>query len=275
MQSINWFNIIREIYEEDKTKGSLNWGLPEQWLQTELYAKLKQRFCSSGWKPFDTEIPYITEYPVYKRKQADKNAVTWAVKWVDLCIYNKQSQSWIWFELKIRHMKTKYERAIGSQLDSCVQKTQKKILVDARHVYKKDVVALAGFDSKLTACIWQCLKEPRNIDEYPKDIIDVVKRVKSYWLSNLKLWECADYLESGRHYYVAAFSLLNGALDNNIWNDCNLRTEIKRWYKERSKDKVTDVSDIMNTKLTHMSVDQYQNIADRHSLVLTTWSEVI
>lgn len=83
--------LLSAILERDQAQ--LGWGLPEPWLQTELYAALKD----SPWKPFNTEVPYVTRCPVRlpaKGSEVDiGRPVPAAVKWVDLCLRHEGLRS--------------------------------------------------------------------------------------------------------------------------------------------------------------------------------------
>ena len=78
-----------------------------------------------------------------------------AVKWVDLCLRSETGNQWCWFELKVR----------GA--GGC--RAPKKAALEARDVFRKDVVALMGFDAHLAAETWV------NPDAY----------TKAYWTERL------------------------------------------------------------------------------------------
>jgi hypothetical protein len=102
---IDWFGALDSVCS--RANGALEWGLPEPWIHAELYAELKRRSGKSGWTPIPHEVPYVTHYPVTLPKESHRDWKTQgAVKWIDLCLQYPASNSWCWFEFKVRHCGT-------------------------------------------------------------------------------------------------------------------------------------------------------------------------
>jgi hypothetical protein len=203
LQLPEWVNIFSEVCA--RNQDALQWGLPEPWVHAELYAELKRQGAYNTWTPFPTEVPYVTIYPVQLPKEANRDWKTkGAVKWVDLCLQSKMCDAWCWFEFKTRH-------AGGADRGQ-------KAALEARDAFRKDVVALMGFDANATAEIWA------SPDSY----------TTAYWFEDL-LKPRAERLRSGRHHFVAAFLQLGGEIDNEIWNEQVLFEEIHSWKTHRCK----------------------------------------
>jgi len=122
-----------------------------------------------------------------------------AVKWVDLCLHTAECDQWCWFEFKVRH--------VGRHDQP--QEAAKQ----ARDAFRKDVVALMGFDAATTADTW------RHPDKY----------TKAYWFE--KQLEPSG-LPTARHHFVAAFLQLGGTLDK-VWDEAPLREAIGDWFSVR------------------------------------------
>jgi len=86
---------------------------------------------------------------------------------------------WCWFELKVRR--------------AGINERSRKAALEAREVFRKDIVALLGFDTNATADIW----------EYPDDF------TKAYWFESC-LKPYAKKLRSGKHQFTSAFLQLDG-----------------------------------------------------------------
>lgn len=127
------------------------------------------------------------------------------IKWVDLCLYSKVYNAWCWFEFKVRHAENDPQR-------------RQKAAFQARDVFRKDVVALMGFDAQLTADTWV------NPDSY----------TKAYWFKN-HLKPDAQKLCSGQHHFVAVFLQLGGQLNREVWSRQDLLKEVDSWKAHRCK----------------------------------------
>jgi len=204
MQLPNWFAVFAEVCARDQ--GSLQWGLPEPWVHAELYAELTRQADAIAWIPFPTEVPYATVYPV--RAVASQIGTT-AIKWVDLCLKSGLCNAWCWLEFKVRHT--------GS-VDRCRQAA-----LEARDVFRKDVVSLVGFDAQGTADIWKS----------PDD------NTKAYWFEE-HLMPHVDEILSGEHHFVAAFLQLQGELDQEVWGEQVLTAQVRRWFSYRNRSLVRE-----------------------------------
>jgi hypothetical protein len=188
-----------------RDKGALMWGNPEPWVHAELYAEFKKQAPDSSWKPFDTEVPYVTAYPVQIPKTSNRDWISeGAVKWVDLCLQVDISNDWCWFEFKVRHAGETHRN--------------KKAALEARDVFRKDIVALMGFDANATADIW---KSP---DYY----------TTAYWFESA-LKPYTEKLRLGNHHFVSAFLQLGGNLDEEIWNKEAIVEQVNFWKAHRGK----------------------------------------
>lgn len=204
MGQIDWVELFTSVCNHGGD--TLGWGLPEQWVQTELYSELQRREPATGWKPLSNEVPYVTFYPVkLTRSSHPDQSSCGAVKWVDLCLHSRVDNAWCWFELKVRHVgpDARRDKAAKEGLD----------------VFRKDVVALAGFDAPLTAGVW----------EHPD------KHTSSYWIEQ-KLKPLAGQVRSGKHHFAAAFLQLSDKLDEALWAEDTLKQQIGHWLLHRRKE---------------------------------------
>lgn len=182
----------------------LEWGLPEPWVQAELYSVLRQSAERSGWEPFATELPYITYYPVMLPKPGTRDwKSVGAVKWIDLCLHNKSANAWCWFELKVRQASTGSRDAAGTRaaLDAAV----------------KDYVGLCGFDVRETSSVWARPDQA----------------TQAYWIAET-LGPYADELVGADHYIVSAYLQLNGEFNSAVISEPGIRARLSSWLAHRS-----------------------------------------
>ncbi len=185
--------------------GALLWGNPEPWVHAELFAEYHRTQHETGWIPFATEVPYVTRYPFQLPKITGRDWIhDGGVKWIDLCLRNGDYTEWYWFELKVQHAEETFGLANASE--------------KALGVYKKDVVALLGFDIEKTATIWKDPDGP----------------TKAYWFEKT-LKPYAEQLKSGNHHFVSAFLQLKGNFDEDIWCEKNILIKIDAWGDTRAK----------------------------------------
>ena len=203
MQSPNWFDVFGSVC--GRGQGTLEWGLPEAWVHAELYAEFKRRASATGWVPFSTELPYVTFCPVQPPKRTNRDwKVMGAVKWVDLYLWSRDHNAWCWFEFKVRQA--------GSH------SRQREAALQARNVFRKDVVALMGFDAQLTADAW----------------VNPDRHTTAYWFERV-LKPKAKNLHSGKHHFAAVFLQLEGELDPTIGDEKPLVEQIRDWFSYRGK----------------------------------------
>jgi hypothetical protein len=203
MHILEWTDVFSSVC--DRGRDALLWGPAEPWVHIELFAELRRRAPLTGWAPFPMELPCVTFYPVRLPKQTNRNwQVDGAVKWVDLCLRSETGNKWCWFELKVRG-------AGGPG-------REKKAALEARDVFRKDVVALMGFDAYLTAETWV------NPDIY----------TTAYWTESV-LKPKAPSLSSGEHHFVASYLHLGGELDSTVWDEPTLTEQIRKWLIWRSQ----------------------------------------
>lgn len=207
MQLPNWLKIFEEVCERGHKGGALNWGLPEQWVHAELYGEFKKQMRVNGWQPLSNEVPYITFYPVHlpKKRQWWRDG---AVKWIDICLNASKINEWYWFEFKVRHAGP-FDRRRKTALDAC-------------NAFRKDVVALMGFDIDRTVATW----------------LDPDQYTKAYYLDDLK--SSARDLRLNRHHFVAVFLQIGQSnqkieLDPKIWDRTNLKKQIDNWIDCREQ----------------------------------------
>lgn len=203
MQLPDWRTAFHAVCTGDG--GALQWDLVEGWVHAELYAELARRASSTGWRPFHTEVPYVTAYPVQLPQETNRDwKGTGAVKWVDLCLHSEDYHDWCWFECKVRHTgeADRFQKAAS----------------EAREAFRKDVVALMGFDAEGTADVWAT-----------PDM-----RTRAYWFEDLLKPHVAA-LRFGRHHFAAAFLQLDGELDPGVWGKEMLTAEIREWLSYRSR----------------------------------------
>jgi len=232
LPSINWFNVFEAVCERGGS--ALEWGMPEPWVQVELYTELKSRCSDTRWMPFPNEIPYITRYPVRLPRSDNRDWRTeGAVKWVDLCLRSAAGDAWYWVELKVRHA-SKSER---EQQDSD----------SALDAYRKDVVALMGLDAERTGQTWT---QP--------DRHTVV-----YWMDSL-LRPHAATLSTRRHIFCAALLHLGGTIGAGYWSEATLQAKIDDWFRYRSRHSSTEAPP------PELSVTQ-REFGGGHTLVLCEW----
>ena len=127
-----------------------------------------------------------------------------AVKWIDLCVRSTDASYWRWFELKVRH--------------AGIDGRSKKAALEARRVFRKDVVALLGFDTNATADIWE------HHDDF----------TKAYWFESY-LKPHAQKLRSGKHQFISAFLQLDGDWDEGIWHREAVLEQVNSWKEHRCK----------------------------------------
>jgi hypothetical protein len=100
MRILEWTDVFSSVCQ--RGQDALLWGPAEPWVHIELFAELRRQAPSTGWKPFPTELPCVTFYPVRLPKEANRNwQVDGAVKWVDLCLRSETGNQWCWFELNV------------------------------------------------------------------------------------------------------------------------------------------------------------------------------
>ncbi len=75
-----WIRAFQDVCEG--AGEALTWGLPELWVQTELYVRFRRTAAESGWVPFPQEVPYVTRYPHDLPRKRDWR-LQGAIKWVD------------------------------------------------------------------------------------------------------------------------------------------------------------------------------------------------
>lgn len=225
-QTVDWATAFESVCR--RSEAALEWGKPEQWVHAELYSALKEASARTGWKPFDTEIPYLTYYPVSLPKSTYRD---WpsdgAVKWADLCLKNEASNSWCWFELKVRH--TGYGGGEKSALDALA----------------KDYVGLCGFDPAGTSSTWT----------------DPDKLTKAYWFDEV-LGPHAEGLPHARHYFTSAYLQLAGDFDSDILSEDSIRQKVLSWHQYRSNQSKHDFG------LPAMSVMFKYGLPGGHSLLM-------
>ena len=235
MKLPDWSDVFRVVCSRGQE--ALQWDLPEAWVHAELYAELRRRARSSGWMPFYTEVPYVSFYPVRLPKKTNRDwKVEGAVQWVDLCLHSKEYDDWCWFEFKVRHAQDPGHR--------------QKAGLRAQEAFRKDVVALIGFDARATANTWA------NPDRY----------TKAYFFEKL-LKPRAESLRSGRHHLVAAFLQLGSKVDPAIWGEKTLMEQIRSWFSYRNNQ-----ADRQRTCPQINVAASLQPLVGNHSLLVCQWS---
>ncbi len=232
--AIDWVGTFDAVCR--RADGALEWGLPEPWLHAELYAELKRRSRDSGWVPIPQEVPYVTHYPVQLPAESHRDwKVRGAVKWIDLCLHHSLTNTWCWFEFKVRHCGT------GDRLE--------KASFQARDAFRKDVIALAGFDVEKTAATW----------------VEPDQATKIYWAESL-LKPHKDNVLTGRHEFVAAYLQLNGEMASTHWAETQFRGVLEAWLRERSRKSAT------KKDLPVITIESpAQLLAGQHALILCKW----
>lgn len=230
MQLPDWPRAFEEACQ--RSEGTLDWGLPEQWVHAELFRALRKRSETTGWEPFSTELPYLTYYPVSLPKSTHRD---WrqdgAIKWVDLCLYNATENAWCWFELKVRHA------GHGSRRDSSAAAALDAVV--------KDYVGLCGFDAASTSAIWT---EPDQL-------------TKAYWFDELLL-PYADRLENATHHFTSAFLQIANEIDPDILSDSGVQARIRTWVQWRSKQSDHHVV------IPETTVTRHSSLSGGHSLLI-------
>ncbi|MFC1994308.1 hypothetical protein ACFLVI_03490 [Chloroflexota bacterium] len=217
-----------------RDNGALKWGNPEPWVHAELFAEFDSCSGSSGWIPFDTEIPYVTYYPVQLPKPSNRDwKSAGAMKWIDLCLRSTDSDHWCWFEFKVRHVGLK-ERA-------------NKAALDVRNAFRQDVVALLGFDPNATADEWS------NPDS----------STAAYWFEST-LRPYIEKLRLGTHHFISAFLQLDGNLNDEIWNGEALMEQVNLWKEHRCKQRDEDFRASNNLQIS-------SNPVANHWLISVEW----
>ena len=234
MDGNGWRDVFHRICSN--REDLLRWGLPEPWVQTELFSRLSQENAATGWAPIANEIPYATYFPVDTPRHREVSS-RGAIKWIDLCLVNHTLKSFCWMELKVRHTGTS-ERATQANKD-------------AQGAIKRDVVALMGMNVNLTRDCWE------NPDEY----------TATHWFKEV-LDPLTDKLAGYKHSYIMAYLQLFGPLDESLLGKQALLPEIEKWALKKGKLVGQE------PKLPPFEVDLYQQeIANRHSLVLVRWPQ--
>jgi hypothetical protein len=231
---IDWCEIFNAVTKRGPS--TLNWGLPEPWVQAELFREFSDRKDQTGWEPLIQEIPYLTYFPVQFPNEKKKN---WkrdgAIKFIDLCLTSKSEKAFCWFELKVRHTGDPDREYEASK--------------DALFAFKRDVGALIGFD-RLGTC-----EVLRNPDE----------DTKAYWLEKM-ITPHLKAFDSSKHYFVSAYLQLWGKLNAELWSRDSVRNQIESWVKTRSKESEKDIG-IPNIE----HIEASGSIAGRHSLFISHW----
>jgi hypothetical protein len=210
-----------------RNEGALGWGNPEPWVHAELYAEFKRQAPHTGWVPFDTEVPYVTAYPVQIPKTSNRDWVLeGAVKWVDLCLQSDISNDWCWFEFKVRHPGETHR--------------SHKAAIEARDVFRKDVVALIGFDADATADIWE------SPDYY----------TTAYWFESA-LKPYTEKLRLGHHHFISAFLQLGGDLDEEIWSREAIKDQVNYWKSHRCRQRSEEFSESDHLKVSSSQIGNY------------------
>jgi len=203
MREINWLKTFKNICKRDK--GALEWGLPEQWIHAELFSELKKQSDVNNWVPFPDEVPYITFCPVKLPKKTNRDWIKiGAVKYVDICLKNKDLTEFLWFEFKVRNI--------------IYNKNFLKANFESRDAFKKDVASLIGFDKELTAKTW----------ESPDPF------TKSYKF-DLLLKDNFKKILKAKHKFVSCYLHLNCNMEDKIWDEKELKKNIFNWYSLRTK----------------------------------------
>lgn len=195
----NWSELLEAVCARDS--GALRWGLPEQWVNAELFAEMNRRSSRSGWIPLPQEVPYVTHAPATLPRARDWR-VEGAIKWVDLCLHSPARDAWYWLELKVRHagLDDRKGQARTSGLDAL----------------KKDVAALAAFDPELTAQCW----------------LDPDESTKIHWANRL-LAPNAKSLRSATHKFAVLYLELCSDDDNIKWDKESVMTACGKWLAYR------------------------------------------
>lgn len=193
-------SVLGGILRDGHQGGQLRWGLPEQWVQTELYARLKR--AESVWGVMDAEVPYVTRWPVSVPK------VTPAVKYIDLCLHDRAANRWAWVELKVRSLASRW----GAD-----EITFARLQRSAWDAFLKDTLALQGFDLAGTAETWR--KPPPH--------------VAAYWMERL-LKEPSAHISSGTHHMLSLYVQLETLIDRaSYWSDGGLEARLTALRKNR------------------------------------------
>ena len=158
------------------------------------------------------------------------------IKWVDLCLGSEADSGWCWFEFKARHA------GVGLQ--------KEKAALAARYALCKDIVALMGFDTYLTA---DTCEKP---DKY----------TLAYWFKNL-LQPYVENLKIAKQHFVAAFLQLADELDPEIWNEKALIEQIHKWFSHRAKQAGRQCT-CLDVKIASPDPP----LAGNHSLLVCEWS---
>lgn len=233
MEALDWKSLFEDACsgEED----ILHWGLPEPWVQTQLFGALERRRQDTGWQVLKNEVPYITHIPVDRPKHRDI-ATEGAVKWVDLCLVSEELQEFCWFELKVRHT------GLGERKLQAAK--------DAQACIKKDVSALVGMNVELTHETW--IKP----DQYT--VAHWFPDVLGYYLPQLRNY---------RHSFVMAYLQLFGALDETLLNKTAITSSTRKWVAGRNK------QDRLNLPMPELDIELFSEaVAGKHSLSLVSWT---
>ncbi len=231
MGTSDWIRIFQDVCED--AGEALQWGLPEPWVQTELYVRLRRMAAESDWAPFPQEVPYVTRYP-HQLPRKREWRLQGAVKWVDLCLYPQKGRVWHWVECKVRH---------GAQGER-VQRASE----EAADAFCWDIVSLLGFLPEQTADEW---KSP-----------DVF--TKAYWFEEL-LRPRAEGIKEGVHSFVAAFLHLGGGFTTEVWEKQALCRRIQGKMRARGQ-RDESLLQPLNFSISPL-------VDGRYTLVLCQWTQ--
>jgi hypothetical protein len=232
--NLDWFSIFDQACAGHND--ILAWGLPEPWVQTQIFGTLIGTEPNTCWQPLKNEVPYATRLPVYQPKHRDI-ASQGAIKWIDLCLVSDRREEWCWFELKVRHTGKGEQRVRANK--------------SAQSSIKKDIAALVGMDVGLTASAWV------NPDQY----------TTSHWFDEV-LGPHKHKLPKYRHSFVMAYLQLFGALDENLLCQEAIESQTRDWIASRNKKQGTTVQP------PDFDIQLYsQQIAGEHSLVVIRWTQ--
>jgi hypothetical protein len=197
---IDWVRHLSHITKS--TVPPLRWGLPEPWIQVELFGRICEEDGKS-WLALQNEVPYATRLPVHRPKHRDI-ARRGAVKWADLCLVSDELEMFCWLELKVRH--------------AGVEEYSEAAAKSALSALKRDIAALWGMDRSLTYDAWT------SPDEY----------TKAHWFPDV-LGPHSEKIARFNHSMVVIYLQLNGVASSPWLSHRKIIEQTRKWIEGRMK----------------------------------------
>ena len=195
---IDLVNMLKNICQRNHDALEYN---TEYWVLSELYSDLKKQDSSTGWMPFEGEMPYVTLLPTETPKMKMRDGTTrGGVKFADLCLWNDANKSWAWLELKAGVFRG--------------QARFQKYYFDG---FRNDLKALRGFTIKDTVDAWE--HRDKSIENY----------IEKFKFDYFKLEQRSRQLQTGIQHFNVAYIQVGVELDSKLWHREGMLEQVRSW----------------------------------------------